>query len=138
MADDDEVFRPVVAVDRRAVAVAVATVDETEAFGFGAAAFAAVDLAAAGLAATGFAAAGFARAEEAARDGAGAVADRALAGALSSLIRAVSWTTSARASDACFFRLASTSRAFWRRFSSRASAFDASLAALLGPAVPAD
>jgi hypothetical protein len=136
VADDDAGFRPVVAVvDRRAVAVAAG--DETAAFGFGA-----VDLAAAGLAATGFAAVGFARAldraGEAARDEAGAVADRALAGGLSSLICAVSWTTSARASDACFFRFASTSRAFWRRFSSRASSFPASLAAPLGPAVPAD
>jgi len=124
------VFRPVVDVlDRRPVAVV--PVDETAAFGFGAVALAAggfaAALAAAGFAPAGLAAAGFARAR-----------DRATVGGLSSLIWAVSWTTSARASDACFLRFASTSRAFWRRFSSRASSFDASLAALLGPAIPAD
>jgi len=124
VAVEDAGFRAVVdVVDRFAVAL----VDETAALGFGAAAFAAVDLAAAGFVAAGLAAAGFARAR-----------DRATVGGLSSLIWAVSWTTSARASDACFFRFASTSRALWRRFSSRASSFDASLAALLGPAVPAD
>jgi hypothetical protein len=126
VADEGAVFRrvDVDVVDR--CAVAIVPVDETATFGF-----AAVDLAAAGFARA------LDRAGEAARDEAGAATARAPVAGLSSLIRAVSWTTSARASDACFFRLASTSRAFWRRFSSRARSFEASLAALLGPAVPA-
>ena len=109
-----------------------AVVDATGTFGFGAAdrdgacfgpaAFAAVGFAAAALAAAGFALAGFAlagfaraleRAVDAPRDEAGDVADRARVGTgRSSLIWAVSWATSARASDACFFRFASTSRTF--------------------------
>ena len=82
-------------------AVVVVPVDETATFGF----------AAAGFAAAGFAAAGFARALGRAVDDAGAF-DRATVGGLSALIWAVSWTTSARASVACLFRFASTSRAF--------------------------
>lgn len=111
MAAEDAVFRRVdVDVDDRR-AVAVVPVEATATFGF-----AAAGLAAAGLAAAGFAAAGFARALEravgAARVNVGAFADRALVGGLSSLIWAVSWATSARASVACFFRFASTPRAF--------------------------
>ena len=90
----DAVFRRVDAdvVDARAL-------DVTATFGFAAAGFAA-----AGFAAAGFAAAGFA---------AGTATDRARVGAgRSALTWAVSWATSARASDACFFRFASTSRAF--------------------------
>ena len=103
-------------------------VEATATFGFAAAGLAAAGFAAAGFAAAGLAAAGFARA----LDRAGRM--RAWVGAgRSSLIWAVSWATSARASDACFFRFASTSRAFWRRFSSRANSFSASLAAVLGP-----
>jgi hypothetical protein len=117
-----------VAVFRRVDDVVDArAVEATATFGCAAAGFAA-----AALAAAGFAAAGFARALGRAGDAARVRAGR------SSLIRAVSWATSARASDACFFRFASTSRAFWRRFSSRANSFSASLAAFLGPAVPAD
>ncbi len=126
MAVEDAGFRPVVdVVDRRAFAVV--PVDDTAAFGFGA-----VDLPAAGFART------LARDADGARLAAGAATARARVAGLSSLIRAVSWATSVRASDACFFRFASTSRAFWRRFSSRASSFPASLAALFAPAVPAD
>jgi hypothetical protein len=125
------------AVFRRVDVVA----DVTATFGFGAADRAAAGLAAAGFAAAGFAAAGFARAlgraGDAARDEALAT-DRARVGAgRSSLIRAVSWATSARASDACFLRFASTSRAFWRRFSSLPNSFAVSFAALLAPAAPA-
>jgi hypothetical protein len=137
VADEDAGFRRV-------------DVDVTATFGFAAAAEAAVDVAEAGFAEAGVAvidfaaaglAAGFARAFERAGDAAleeAFAVDRAPDAGLSSLIRAVSWTTSARASDACFFRFASTSRAFWRRFSSRANSFPVSLAARLTPAVPAD
>ena len=100
MAVEDAVFRPVVeVVDRRAVAVV--PLDETATFGFGATDVAAARFAAAGLAAARLAAAGFARAR-----------DRATVGGRSPLIWAVSWATSARASAACFFRFASTSRVF--------------------------
>ncbi len=138
MAVEDAGFRPVVDVDVAVPRVVdFLAVDAAATLGFGA-----EGLAAAGFAADGFAADGFARAPErageAARDGAGATTARARVAGLSSLIRAVSWATSVRASDACFFRFASTSRAFWRRFSSRASSFPASLAALFAPAVPAD
>ena len=148
MAGEDAVFRRV-DVDVTATFGFAAAAEA--AGGFGLAGFAAAGFAGAGLAtgfaavdfaAAGFAAAGFARALEragdAARDEAGRVADRALVAGLSSLIWAVSWTTSARASDACFFRFASTSRAFWRRFSSLPNSFAMSLAALLAPAAPAD
>ena len=85
----------------RLVAVAVAAT-----VGFGAAA----------VVAAGFTAAGFARpfdrVGDAPGDEEGAVADRASDAGLSSLILAASWATSARASDACFFRFASTSRVF--------------------------
>ena len=127
MAGEEAAFRrvDVDVVDARVV-------EATATFGFAAAGFAAADFAAAGFAAADFAAAGFARALDRAGDAARVWAGR------SSLIRTVSWATSARASDACRFRFASTSRAFWRRFSSRANAFSASFAAVLGSAVPAD
>ena len=132
VAGEEAVFRrvDVDVVDARVVE-ATATFGFAAA-GFAAAGFAAAGFAAAGFAAAGFAAAGFARALDRAGDAARVWAGR------SSLIRAVSWATSARASDACRFRFASTSRAFWRRFSSRANAFSASFAAVLGSAVPAD
>jgi hypothetical protein len=141
---EDAVFRRVEVVDVRAVDFPV---DATATVGFAAvdlvgAGFAAVDLVGADFAPAGFEPAGFARAfdrpGDAARDEAGVVTDRAPVAGLSSLIRAVSWATSARASDACFFRFASTSRAFRRRFSSRLNSFAASLAALLASAAPAD
>jgi hypothetical protein len=120
-------------------------VDATAAVGFAAAdraaaGFAPAGFAPAGLAATGLDPAGFARAFERPGDAAreAGVTDRAPVAGLSSLIRAVSWATSARASDACFVRFASTSRAFRRRFSSRLNTFAASLAALLASAAPAD
>ena len=125
VACEDAVFRrvDVDVVDPRAVDFV--PVDATAAVGFAEADREAAGFAAAGFAAAGFALAGFARvlerAGDAARADTGRVADRVLVAGLSSLIWAVSWTTTARASDACFFRFASTSRAFWRRFSSRAN-----------------
>jgi hypothetical protein len=106
VAGEDGVFRraDVDVVDARAVdfvaLVATATVG-----------FRAADRAAAGFGADGFARA-LDRAGDAARDEAGAATDRPPVPGLSSLIRAVSWATAARASDACFLRFASTSRAF--------------------------
>jgi len=136
VAGEDAVFRlvDVDVVDARVVEFVPA--DATATVGFGAAA-----RAAAGFAAAGFAAAGFARALDRAGDAAreaGVFTDRALGAGLSSLIRAVSWATSARASAACFFRFAATSRAFWRRFSRRANSFAVSLTALLASAPAAD
>ena len=136
-AGEDAVFRrvDVDVVDRRAVDVAPVDVAATVGL-------AAAGVVAAGLAAVDFAAAGFARAldraGDAARDEPGVVTDRAPVAGWSSLIWAVSRATSARALDACFFRFASTSRAFRRRFSSRPNSFAPSLAALLASATPAD